>query len=60
MTQAVGTQPPRWETWIGFLVPGFGLAQPWLSWAFGRVTSGVFGFKITGFHSYALWKYERQ
>lgn len=30
--------PPLWHTWMDFLVPGFGLARPWLLQASGEWT----------------------
>lgn len=37
MAQVHGALSPTWETQRELPAPGFGLAQPWLFWAFGRV-----------------------
>lgn len=34
--QVLGPLPPMWEIWIKFLVPVFGLVQPWPLWATGE------------------------
>lgn len=36
MAQVAGDLPPTCETWVDFLAPGFSLAQPELSLAFGE------------------------
>lgn len=38
MAEVIGSLPSLLETWVEFLVPSFGLAQPSLLWALGKYT----------------------